>query len=140
MPSEKEIKDAMRTMGTLMRRALIRKMESDSAVGEGAMMHYLADNEKATAGELADFLRVGSGRIANLLKASEKKGIIERKRDETDGRRVIVEMTEKGKLFHEKRESELVAIITDKMSVLTDEEFKAFLKTLKKLVGEKSDV
>lgn len=140
MPSENEIKEAILTMGTLMRRAIIRKMESNTAIGEGAMMHYLAEREQSTAGELAEFLKVGTGRIANLLKSSEKKGIIERTRDKSDGRKVIVRITEKGKLFHERRESELVETLTNKMSVLTDDEFRDFLKILKKLVGEENYV
>ena len=135
-----KLKDMMMTIGELMRRSMLKRPDSDAAFGEGAMMMYLFRHGSATAGDLSDFLRVGSGRVANLLKTSEKKGIIKRGRDETDGRKVIVILTEKGREMHKKRTAELKNEFKKSMSVLTDDEFDALLSIYKKLLGAKKDV
>ena len=130
----------MDIIGELMRRASVKRPESDTAFGEGAMSLLLYRKGKATAGELSDFLRVGSGRIANLLKRSEEKGIIKRARDEVDRRKVIVTLTEKGKKAHEARARELKNEFVKNVSVLTEEEFDSLLSIYKKVLGAKQDV
>ena len=140
MVDDNKLKDMMMTIGELMRRSMLKRPDSDAAFGEGAMMMYLFRHGSATAGDLSDFLRVGSGRVANLLKTSEKKGIIKRGRDETDGRKVIVILTEKGREMHKKRTAELKNEFKKSMSVLTDDEFDALLSIYKKLLGAKKDV
>lgn len=52
-----------------------------------------------TPGELADRAWVSSARIANILRALEAKGWIEREHSKTDRRRVHVTVTDKG--FHD---------------------------------------
>lgn len=140
MIDDNKLKEMMTTIGELMRRSTLKRPDSDAAFGEGAMMMYLFRHGSATAGDISDFLRVGSGRVANLLKTSEKKGIIKRSRDGTDGRKVIVSLTEKGREQHEKRTTELKKEFKKHMSVLTDEEFDSLLDIYKKLLGAKKDV
>lgn len=51
--------------------------------------------------ELLDSLILTSGGLSNLLRKLEKTGHIRRMADETDGRGVIVELTERGRLLVE---------------------------------------
>ena len=65
---------------------------ADKALGgEMAVMRALM-----RAGELADRAWVSSARIANILRALEAKGWVEREHSKTDRRRVHVTVTDKG--------------------------------------------
>jgi DNA-binding MarR family transcriptional regulator len=68
--------------------------------------------------ELLDTLILTSGGLSNLLRRLEKAGHIRRMADETDGRGVIVELTEKGRKLvepamrdHAETEGRLVAML-----------------------------
>uniref|UniRef100_A0A9E8CLU2 MarR family transcriptional regulator n=1 Tax=Bosea sp. NBC_00436 TaxID=2969620 RepID=A0A9E8CLU2_9HYPH len=67
---------------------------------------------------LLDTLILTSGGLSNLLRRLEKAGHVRRMADETDGRGVIVELTEKGRLLvepamrdHAETERRLVAML-----------------------------
>lgn len=72
---------------------------ADKALGgEMAVMRALMRaGGSLTPGELADRAWVSSARIANILRALEAKGWIERKHSKTDRRRVHVTVTDKGR-------------------------------------------
>lgn len=65
--------------------------------GERAVLHHL-DHAGASSspGDLADALHLSSARIANILKALEHKGMVERVHDLRDRRRVLVRLTDDG--------------------------------------------
>ncbi len=66
--------------------------------GEKAVMLYLYDHEDGvTAGELSKALEIGSGGIANLLNALEKKELIIRTMSHEDRRKIIVTLDPKGR-------------------------------------------
>lgn len=66
--------------------------------GEMAVMRALMlAGGSLTPGELADRAWVSSARIANILRALEAKGWIEREHSKTDRRRVHVTVTDKGR-------------------------------------------
>ena len=65
--------------------------------GEMAVMRALMlAGGSLTPSELADRAWVSSARIANILRALEAKGWVERKHSKTDRRRVHVTVTDKG--------------------------------------------
>ena len=72
---------------------------ADKALGgEMAVMRALMlAGGSLTPTELADRARVSSARIANILRALEAKGWVEREHSKTDRRRVHVTVTEKGR-------------------------------------------
>lgn len=55
-----------------------------------------AGDRPMTVGEIGDRLRLDSGTITPVLKRLENDGIVERRRDPADERRVIVSLTERG--------------------------------------------
>ena len=66
--------------------------------GEMAVMRALMlAGGSLTPGELADRAWVSSARIANILRALEAKGWVEREHSKTDRRRVHVTVTDKGR-------------------------------------------
>lgn len=72
---------------------------ADKALGgEMAVMRALMlAGGSLTPSELADRAWVSSARIANILRALEAKGWVEREHSKTDRRRVHVTVTEKGR-------------------------------------------
>lgn len=69
----------------------------DSIRGEYGVLRYLMYVEdKVTAGVLTERLHVVPGRMADILKRLEAKGLITRIKDENDKRRVRVCITKEG--------------------------------------------
>jgi len=50
-----------------------------------------------SAGELSDVMQISSARVATMLGRLEDKGLIERRIDPNDRRRIVVILTEKGR-------------------------------------------
>ena len=48
------------------------------------------------SGDIAEKMRIGTGRVGNALKSLEKKGVIIRTRDKNDKRKVLVSLTKQG--------------------------------------------
>lgn len=133
MIDDRKADEMLMLIGKTMRRGIARKIESGTALGEGAMIGFLANCGQATAGEIAEFLGVGSGRVANLLKTTEKKGLVERRRHESDGRKLCVTLTEAGKACAESTTNKMKRNILGIAETLGEEDFDELLRLLKKL-------
>ena len=100
MEFSKERQEEIKALFALMERVGNRPAPKDAfGYGQGqkkVLMRLLQHPEGITSGELASLCEVGSGRIANILKDWEKKGIVSREAGTDDKRQVIVKMTEKG--------------------------------------------
>lgn len=113
------------------------EMESTEqlARGEGALLKYLAMRHNgATAGELRDFLTVGSGRVANALKNLEAKGLIVRTPSDSDGRVVQVYLTQAGRDYILDRYNRLVNWTIRLMQELGEEDSREALRLFRKLL------
>lgn len=70
----------------------------DSIRGEYGVLRYLVYvQDGVSAGVLTEQLHVVPGRMTDILNSLESKGLIERRRDDKDRRRVHVCITENGK-------------------------------------------
>lgn len=69
----------------------------ESLRGENAVLTYLVRaQEDVHPGDLAEKLSLVPGRMTDILKTLEKKGMIRREQDPEDRRRVLVRITPKG--------------------------------------------
>lgn len=69
----------------------------ESLRGENAVLTWLVrQQEDVHPGDLAEKLSLVPGRMTDILKTLEKKGMIRRERDPEDRRRVLVRITPKG--------------------------------------------
>ena len=84
----------------------INRTVQDSLRGEYGVLRYLVYVEdKVSAGNLTEQLRVVPGRMTDILNSLEGKGLIKRCRDERDKRKVHVCITKAGREeAEEKRE------------------------------------
>lgn len=70
----------------------------DSIRGEYGVLGYLVyEQDKVSAGVLTSQLHVVPGRMTDILKSLERKGLIERRRNEEDRRQVHVCITAEGR-------------------------------------------
>lgn len=78
-----------------------------NVAGIRAILKYLNEtDEKVTAGKISEYMDVSTARVAVLLKKMVSKGLIEKENDPSDGRIVIVKLSEHGVRTAEKvRES-----------------------------------
>lgn len=59
------------------------------------------DDDRLTVGDIAERLRLDSGTVTPLLKRLEGRGLVQRRRDVDDERRVLVELTAAGEAMQD---------------------------------------
>ncbi len=96
MISEEKLTEVMRISGEIFRRNA-RKRNPGFTIGEGPVLAFLNENGRVTAGDLVDHAHVGTGRISNILKTLEIKGLILRVKSKEDRRITYVILTERGR-------------------------------------------
>ena len=83
-----------------------------STAGVRAILKILNETDgKVTAGDLSEYMKVSTARIAVLLKKMEAKGLIEKEHDSADGRVVVVKLSNQGKELADKFKENLYAHI-----------------------------
>lgn len=79
-----------------------------NTVGVRAILKLLNEtDDKVTAGRISECMHVSTARVAVLLKKMVAKGLIERESDSTDGRVVVVKLSEYGKQTADRLRSNL---------------------------------
>lgn len=97
MATQKEIETLLKAMHKAPPSEHFQRIDK-STVGIRAILKYLSENsEQATAGEISKGIGVSTARVAVLLKKMNAKGFIEKQGDPTDGRIVLVRLTERGR-------------------------------------------
>ena len=92
-------------------REISRLAQTAIAQGEDAVLISLYDIERPVfAGEFIEKLGLTTGRIANILKKLEEKGLVSRVSDREDRRRVRVSLTEAGRRHAEQKFQAMVRI------------------------------
>lgn len=75
----------------------INRTVQDSIRGEYGVLRYLMYVQNhVSAGVLTEQLHVVPGRMTDILTSLEEKGLIQRRKDEKDRRRVVVSLTKEG--------------------------------------------
>lgn len=102
-----------------------------SRTGQGRILHILDQEGPVSQKDLQERLDIQSGSISEILTKLEREGLIERRKDERDRRRVIIYLTGKGakhaRLYHAGRHEK------DWFSALSEDEreqLKGLLQTL----------
>lgn len=82
---------------TLSHRSQMEQWMAGSSKGERFALRQLNERGAMSPSQLADLMRVSSGRVSTVLGALEKKGFISRDVDPDDRRNVIVTITDSGR-------------------------------------------
>lgn len=65
--------------------------------GQGRILHILSQQQEMSQKELQEAMQVEAGSLSEIMGKMEAKGILERKKDDNDRRRMLVQLTEAGR-------------------------------------------
>lgn len=102
--------------------------------GELAVIRLLEEEGRAlTAGEISRLLRMTTSRIAAVLGALEKKGLIVRSTDERDKRRVLVTLTQRGLSLGRRKKQNLIHAISYTFAQIGEDDAREFVRLMKRV-------
>lgn len=101
--------------------------------GEMGILVYLVNHKDgANVGELTDYLQVTSGRTASILKTLEKKGLVVRRTDSSDNRRICVFITDSGRARFQAEYNSAVALLSELLERLGEDDAREYVRLMKK--------
>ncbi|MDO5378646.1 MAG: winged helix DNA-binding protein [Clostridia bacterium] len=102
--------------------------------GEMAVLRLLDQKKRRlTAGEISKFLNMTTPRIAAVLNSLERKGVIERGGDESDRRRVLVTLTERGNACCREKKDAMLTRLAMVFEAIGPEDAEAFIRLMLKV-------
>lgn len=109
-----------------------------SAAGVCAVLRYLYEtDETVTAGKISEKMGISTARVAVILKKMVAKGLIEKENDASDGRVVVVRLTEYGRERAKKIKENIykqVAVMIDTIGMERMLEFAEISKEIHSLM------
>jgi DNA-binding MarR family transcriptional regulator len=123
-----------------MRKHNMHKPINDSMHGEIFVLLYISQHEdNAIPSEISNEVGISTARVAATLNSLEKKGMITRKIDVNDRRRILVEMTPSGKELIEDHFKMIMKITINMLSYLGEEDAKEYVRIMKRLAERSPD-
>lgn len=99
--------------------------------GEMAVLRLLTEENRAlSAGEISGLLTMTTSRIAAVLGALEKKGLIVRSADERDKRRVLVTLTQEGLLLSHQRKQCMLHAVSHTLAQIGEADAREFVRLI----------
>lgn len=109
-----------------------------STAGIHAVLQFLYETqEPVTAGRISEKMGVSTARVAVLLKKLDAKGLIEKGKDASDGRLVVVRISESGKVYAKKIKDNIyaqLAVMIDKIGMERMLEFAQISREIHELL------
>ncbi len=91
-------------------------------------------NTLVTPGDISEEMSISSARVATILNNLEKKGLVERKIDTIDRRRILVALTRKGEEQAENSNRKVINQIEKMLKLLGEEDAKEFVRITARIV------
>ena len=118
----------------LLNRGPIKKVEGATR-GEMAMLGFIyAKKRGVSPSELSENLNVTTARVANTLKTLEKKGYVTRQLDESDRRRIVVNITPAGTEFFVRTHREGINGLCALVRELGEEDSREFIRIAGRMI------
>lgn len=112
-----------------------QQMLDESLQGEIITLFYISEKKSSVLpGEISEEMQVSSARVANILNKLEYKGLIERRIDETDRRRILVSLTEKGAQQAQVDKDAVIEQIAKMLELLGETDAMEFVRITSKIV------
>ncbi|GEM01918.1 DNA-binding transcriptional regulator, MarR family [Halolactibacillus halophilus] len=103
--------------------------------GEKGVLIYLDHTqEQTTPTQIAEFLGVTTARTASILNSLEKKGVIARSMDPRDRRKIIVEITEKGKGISKEGKNTAITNVSEILEALGEKDASEYVRIMTRIV------
>ena len=90
--------------------------------------------EGVSSGQLSALVGLGSGRMADALKSLEAKQLVARQNDTADRRRVMVYITEQGRVLVDHKKALLLKRMRDMLAELGEEDAAEFVRLMGRVV------
>ena len=104
VPDAHEVAAALRVAIGMLYRRLRQATPTELTLAESSTLSRLERGGPASSSELARYDRISPQSMGVTVAALEDRGLIERRRDPDDGRRIVLSVTEAGRqLIHDKR-------------------------------------
>lgn len=108
-------------------------------IGIGLVLRYLEEiGRPVSAGEISRYMEVSTARVAVLLRTMSEKGLIERREDASDARKVCVTISEDGRARNRKAKEELAGYMAEIAARVGPDRLEAFLDVAEE-IGEVVD-
>ncbi|OXZ36339.1 MarR family winged helix-turn-helix transcriptional regulator [Finegoldia magna] len=111
-----------RVINTLRRENNKLILKHNLTLGQFAVMEALYSKGKLSTGEVMEKILTTSGNIPVIVKNLEKDGFITREQDESDKRRFILDLTDKGKDLMDEIVPENLKFMDELISLWDDDE------------------
>jgi MarR family transcriptional regulator, 2-MHQ and catechol-resistance regulon repressor len=123
-----------RAMNTLEKRLGMRAPHpAGLTLSQFAVLEALLHKGPLTHGEVAGKILTTTGNITQVVDQLAKDQLVQRKRCDSDRRRVYLQLTEKGTRVASSAFEQMASAIHDEMSVLTPEDLVTLARIAKKL-------
>jgi DNA-binding MarR family transcriptional regulator len=99
------IGELIHAVGLLVRRVRAAAGPQELSLSAAAVLKRLEQNGPATTSDLGRAESMTSQSMGTIVAALEKDGLVKRKPHPTDGRQLLIQLTEKGKVLRESRTS-----------------------------------
>jgi DNA-binding MarR family transcriptional regulator/N-acetylglutamate synthase-like GNAT family acetyltransferase len=115
---------------------------SSLSLTEGRVLYELAQREQTTASELVQTLGLDSGYLSRMLKSFEEKGFLAKRPSKTDGRQIVLTLTDQGRemfaTIDARSRDEIAALLAE--SLVSDQaRLVAALERVEQLLGDRSE-
>lgn len=121
-----------RVINTLRRENNKLILKHDLTLGQFAVMEALYSKGRLSTGEVMEKILSTSGNIPVIVKNLEKDGFITREQDESDKRRFILDLTDKGKDLMDEIVPENLKFMDELISLWDDEDKKELIILMNK--------
>src|ERR1051325_6220294 len=113
-------------------------LDSAFSLTEVRLLYELAHRPNGMAKELAEELGLDEGYLSRILRTFKERGLIQRERSQTDGRQVLLRLTEKGKKTFaplEARAREETGRMLSKLSAVNRNLLIEAMRTIERMTG-----
>ncbi len=113
-------------------------LESPFSLTEVRVLYELAHDEETTASELGEELRLDAGYMSRILRGFEKRGLIHKRPSDTDGRRNLLRLTERGREAFaslDARSRHDIGAMLGRLPVAEQERLVGAMRTIEGLLG-----
>ncbi len=123
-----------------MRKRHSHKQINDSMHGENFVLFFISRNDgKVIPSDISNEMGITSARVAAALNSLEAKGMIVRRIDAEDRRRILIEITESGKEQAHKQYRMIMSMVIHMLEHLGEEDSLEFIRIMKKLASMEPD-
>lgn len=106
------------------------QMVSETIKGEGFILGYLYHNSSAQPGDISRMMQASTAYVAKLLRGMEEKGLIFRRKDPEDKRKILIGLTDKGRDEAAKMEDAVQKGMISFLKSLGDQDAQTFVRIL----------